>query len=141
MKFSVRYQSRGGNTRAVAEIIADVLSVKAEPVTVPLDENADILFIGGALYAWQLDGKLKKFLKNLTPEKTGKIVSFGTSAGVSKVITKINKYAAKKGINVDERSLFLPMGINGNALFGKKGGNLTDEQINKVKKFANLFLK
>jgi flavodoxin len=141
MKFAVRYQSRGGNTRAVAETIADTLGVKAEPVTVPLDENADILFIGGALYAWRIDKKLKKYLDNIEPEKIGKIAVFGTSGGQENVIKKITEYAAKKGIKADERSLYVPMGFQGNAIFGRKGGNLTERQISRIKKFASGFIQ
>jgi hypothetical protein len=47
MKYAIRYQSRGDNTRAVAEIIAGILGVKAEPIDTPLDENVDVLFIRG----------------------------------------------------------------------------------------------
>ena len=141
MKFSVRYQSRGGNTRAVAEVIAETLGVKAEPVTVPLDENADILFIGGALYAWRIDKKLKKFIDNIPAEKIGKIAVFGTSGGQENVIKKITEYAAKKGIKADERSLYVPMGFQGNAIFGRKGGNLTERQISSIKKFAGDFIQ
>jgi flavodoxin len=44
MKYAVRYQSRGGNTRAVAEIIAGILGINAEPFDRPLDENVDVTF-------------------------------------------------------------------------------------------------
>ena len=141
MKFSVIYQSRGGNTRAVAEVIADTLGVKAEPVDTPLTENVDTLFIGGALYAWRIDKKLKKFIDNIDAGKIGKIAVFGTSGGQENVIKKITEYAAKKGLKADERSLYLPMGMQGNALFKRKGGNLSDKQINLVKDFANGFNK
>ena len=141
MKFAVRYQSRGGNTRAVAEVIADTLGVKAEPVDTPLTENVDILFIGGALYAWRIDKKLKKYLDNIDAGKIGKIAVFGTSGGQENVIKKITEYAAKKGLKADERSLYLPMGMQGNALFKRKGGNLSEKQINLVKDFANGFNK
>jgi len=140
MKFSVKYQSRGGNTRAVAEVIADTLGVKAESVDTPLTENVDILFIGGALYAWRIDKKLRKYLDKIESEKIGKIAVFGTSGGQENVIKKITDYAAKKGLKADERSLYLPMGLQGNTLFGRKGGNLDNDQINKIKDFANGFL-
>jgi len=140
MKFSVKYQSRGGNTRAVAELIAGTLGVKAEPIDTPLTENVDILFIGGALYAWRIDKKLRKYLDKIESEKIGKIAVFGTSGGQENVIKKITDYAAKKGLKADERSLYLPMGFQGNALFGRKGGNLNNDQINKIKDFANGFI-
>jgi menaquinone-dependent protoporphyrinogen IX oxidase len=140
MKFSVKYQSRGGNTRAVAEVIAGTLGVKAEPVDTPTTENVDILFIGGALYAWRIDKKLRKYLDKVESEKIGKIAVFGTSGGQENVIKKITEYAAKKGLKADERSLYLPMKLQGNALFGRKGGNLNNDQINKIKEFANGFI-
>jgi len=140
MKFSVKYQSRGGNTRAVAEVIANTLGVKAESVDTPLTENVDILFLGGALYAWRIDKKLKKYIDNIESGKIGRIAVFGTSGGQESVIKKITEYAAKKGLKADERSLYLPMGLQGNTLFGRKGGNLNNDQINKIKEFATGFL-
>jgi len=141
MKYSVKYRSRGGNTRAVAEVIADTLGVKAESVDTPITENVDILFIGGALYAWRIDKKLRKYIDKIESEKIGKIAVFGTSGGQENVIKKITDYAAKKGLKADERSLYVPMGFQGNALFGRKGGNLTERQISRIKKFASGFLE
>jgi flavodoxin len=43
MKVAVRYQTRGGNTRAVAEAIAKAAGVKAEPIYVSLREPIDLL--------------------------------------------------------------------------------------------------
>lgn len=43
MKIAVRYQSRGGNTRGMAEIIAKMAGVTAEPVYVPLTEKVDLV--------------------------------------------------------------------------------------------------
>ena len=49
MTIEVRYQSRGGNTKAVAEIIADVAKTRAKSITEPLQTYTDILFVGGEL--------------------------------------------------------------------------------------------
>ena len=52
---AVRYYSRSGNTKLVADAIADAIHVKAVSVDqadAPLTEKADVLFIGGALYAY-----------------------------------------------------------------------------------------
>ena len=68
MKAAVRYYSRSGNTRVLAEAIAkgagtEAVSVdKAEAV---LNEEVDVLFLGGALYAYGLHGNLKKYLQTL----------------------------------------------------------------------------
>lgn len=50
MKIAVRYQSRGGNTKAVAEVIANSLGVKAEAV-----DNANEL----ELFTYSIDGEKK----------------------------------------------------------------------------------
>ena len=65
MNIAVRYQSRGGNTRAVAEVIAEVIGVKAETIDKPLDEKVDILFLGGGAYMWDADIKLKEYLDTI----------------------------------------------------------------------------
>jgi len=140
MKFSVRYYSRGGNTRAVAEVIAETLGVKAESIDTPVDENVDFLFIGGGLFMGRLDGKLTDYIMNISPEKIGNIVPFGTSGGQKKVIDKIKECAAKKGVKIDERDLYIQMGIKGHSWFGLKGGKLNAKQINKTKEFAKGFI-
>ena len=137
MKFAVRYQSRGGNTRAVAEIIADILGGKAETIDTPLDEKVDILFIGGGVYAWHIDTKLKNYMKNMYPEKIGKIIPFGTSGGQRVVIKEITEYAIEKGIKVDERKLYVQMWLKGHSALGLKGGKLNDKQIEQIKEFTN----
>jgi flavodoxin len=136
MKFSVRYQSRGGNTRAIAEIIADSLGIMAETIETPLDEKTDILFIGGGVYKWHIDTKLKECLENLNPEKIGKIIPFGTSGGHQIVIKEITEYTLKKGIKVDNCNLYVQMWLKGHSMLGLKGGNLNEKQIKKVKEFV-----
>lgn len=46
-------QSRGGNTRGMAEIIARMAGITEEPVYMPLIEKVDLLFLGGAVYMWR----------------------------------------------------------------------------------------
>lgn len=59
MKIVVRYQSRGSNTKLVAEAIANKAGDKAESITVPHNLQVDFLFIGGGVYAHGLDDSLK----------------------------------------------------------------------------------
>jgi flavodoxin len=136
MKYAVRYQSRGGNTRAVAEIIAGILGVEAEPIDRPLDENVDVLFVGGGVYMWHIDAKLKAYLETLVPGKVGKVVPFGTSGGQKVVIREITECAIKRGIQADEHGLYVQMWLKGHSALGLKGGKLNDKQIEKIKKFA-----
>lgn len=65
MKIAIRYQSRGGNTKAVAEAIAKEINVPAKSIESPIEEEVDLLFIGGGVYAWNIDKKLREYLENL----------------------------------------------------------------------------
>ena len=55
MKIAVRYYTRSGNTKKLAEAIADAVKVDAKDVTVPLMKKADILFLGCSYYAFDVD--------------------------------------------------------------------------------------
>lgn len=76
MKIAVRYQSRGGNTRSMAEIIAKRAGVNAEPVSVPLTEKVDLLFLGGAVYMWKIDPQLRSFWKNWINKRSDRLRHF-----------------------------------------------------------------
>jgi flavodoxin len=141
MKYAVRYQSRGGNTRAVAEIIAGILGVKAEPIDRPLNENVDVLFIGGGVYMWHIDAKLKVYLGTLGPGKIEKIVPFGTSGGQKIVIREITECAIKSGIQVDAHGLYVQMWLRGHSALGLKGGKLNDKQIERIKEFTKTIIQ
>ena len=82
MNIAVRYYSKSGNTRAVAEAVAEAVGVKAVSVDTAeadIKEPVDLLFIGGALYAYGLDKHLKEYLKTLKKENVKKAVVFSTS--------------------------------------------------------------
>jgi flavodoxin len=136
MNIAVRYQSRGGNTRAVAEIIAERVGVKAEAIDKPLNENVDVLFIGGGAYGWDADPQLKEYLEKLTPHKVGQIVAFSTYGAMKVTLKRIAEYANNAGIKVNEKQLSIRMFVQGHATFGLKGGNLSDTQIEEIKKFT-----
>ena len=104
MEAAVRYYSRSGNTRVLAEAIAkgqgrrQCLWEKAEAV---LNEEVDVLFIGGALYAYGLDGNLKKYLQTLKKDQVKKAVVFSTSWLSKHSIDLIRKGLTESGIPVE----------------------------------------
>ena len=82
MKIQVRYYSRSGNTKALAEAIAKGVNTKAIAINdknSSIQDKVDILFIGGALYAYELDNKLKEYIANLDANKVSKAIVFSTS--------------------------------------------------------------
>jgi flavodoxin len=137
MKIAVRYQSRGGNTRAVAEVIAECLELKAEPINMQLTENVDLLFFGVCVYKWDADPQLIEYLQGMDANKIGQVVAFSTTGGMKKAITRIAEYAQKAGIKVNENQLCLKMLLQGHSALGREGGHLTDSQIAKVKQFVS----
>lgn len=137
MEIQIRYQSRGGNTRAVAEIIGEMLNIKAEPLNIPLPEYTDLLFLGGGVYKWGADEELKKYFNTISGDKISKIAAFSTSGGMSVTIKQIFEAANRAGIICCNNSLCIKLLLQGHSALGRVGGNLTEEQINKAKAFVN----
>ena len=61
MKIAVRYYTRGGNTKKLADAISKAVGVDAETTSVPLTEDVDILFLGSSVYANGVDDAVKEF--------------------------------------------------------------------------------
>ena len=141
VRIAVRYQSRGGNTRAVAQVIGEQLGVEALPVDTPLDERVDLLFLGGGVYKWDADKSLIGFLKNLDPQKVDQIAAFSTTGGMKKAISRIIELSDKSGIKVNAQSLCLKLMAQGHTGLGRSGGHLTDKQIEQVKTFAAMVVE
>lgn len=94
----VRYFSRSGNTKAIAEAIAEAIGVEAKDVSAPVAPGTDVLFLGGALYAGGIAGKLKKFIKALSPDQVKSIAVFSTTADPKGAYVKIKKSIDKYGL-------------------------------------------
>lgn len=101
MKIAVRYYSRGGNTKKIAEAIAEAAGVKAETTDKPLDEAVDILFLGSALYGFDVDDNVKNFIGGINMP-VGKAVNFCTTAVVKSNRKQIAKLLAEKNIPLTE---------------------------------------
>ena len=79
MKVAVRYFTKTGHTKLLADAVAEAAGVKAETVDVPLTEDVDILFLGSAVYAANLDEAVKSFIDSISVS-VGKIVPFSSAA-------------------------------------------------------------
>ena len=101
MVTAVRYFSRSGNTRKLAEAVAAAVGVRAESVHHDLAERADLLFIGASVYAGGFDRSVGDFIER-NIGKIGKIAVFGSSASGKTVRRKIEKLAEKFGVAVSE---------------------------------------
>ena len=140
-KIAVRYQSRGGNTKAVAEVIAKAVGVEAEPIDVPITEPVDILFVGGGVYAWTIDKSLKTYLEKLAPENIKSIAAFSTAGGMSGT-GKITAIVRTRGINVCEEPLPVKVYLRNHASLGGKGHiTLSEKHLQSIKEFVKQVVK
>ena len=103
MKFAVRFYTKTGNTKRLAEAIANELGVEALPLTSPITEPVDILFLGNSYYAFSIDPEVRSFVASLSKDKVGKIVNFGSAALLNSTYKKVKAEAEKVGIPMDER--------------------------------------
>ena len=99
MNIAVRYYTRSGNTKKLAEAVAQSVGVAAEDVFVPLQEKADILLLGCSYYGFDMDENVKKFILD-NKEKIGKIACFGTSAMMSSMKKPLKKVTEPVGLTI-----------------------------------------
>lgn len=103
MKTAVRYYTKTGNTKRLAEAVAKAAGVEALPISAPIDEPVDILFLGNSYYAFSTDPEVRQFVEFLDRGKVGKIVNFGSAAMMKSTWKKVKAAADKAGIPMDER--------------------------------------
>ena len=97
MKIAVRYFSRGGNTKKLADAISKAVGVDAETTSVTLTEDVDILFLGSSVYANGVDSAIKEFINGISV-KVGKVVNFSTAALVKSSYKQVSKLLEEKHI-------------------------------------------
>lgn len=110
-KVLVRYLSKLGNTKKIAEAIADGAGVEAVSITEQpsVEEHADILFLGGAPYANIMAPELRAYAEGLSSEKIGRVVLFTTSNWSRRTVRALRKIFNEKGIPVDREYFYAHM--------------------------------
>jgi flavodoxin len=103
MNIAVRYYTKTGNTKRLAEAVAEAVGAEALPISVPVTEKADLLFLGNSYYAFTIDPEVRKFLRGLDKTKVGRIFNFGSAAMLNSTFKKVKAEADKLGIPMDER--------------------------------------
>ena len=102
MNFAVRYYTKTGNTKRLAEAVAEAVGAEALPLSTPVSEPVDILFLGNSYYAFNIDPEVKNFIQSLDKDKVGRIVNFGSAAMLNSTWKKVKAEADKVGIAMDE---------------------------------------
>ena len=128
------YYSRGGNTRKIAEAIAEELEIT--PIDVkknsPDVSDADLLVIGSGTYGGKPGKEMVAYLKNLKPVTGKRAACFSSCAGdASKTLAAMKEILTKKGYSI----------IDCFSCFGKfallsKRGHPTAEELSQAREFA-----
>lgn len=103
MKIAVRYYSKSGNTKKIAEAIAKAVGTTAKTINEVISEPVEFLFLGGAIYAGNISNHLKIFIQGLTSEKVKAVVVFSTSMGGKSIKAQVSETLKDKKIKIIEK--------------------------------------
>ncbi len=131
MKVAVRYYTKTGNTKRLAEAVASAVGAEALPISSPVSEKVDILFLGNSYYAFSIDPEVRRFIQSLDKDKIGKIVNFGSAAMLNSTFKKVKAEAAKVGIPMDDREFHCKGEFK-----GIHKGRPNEEDLKAAAKFA-----
>ena len=134
MKIAVRYYTKTGNTKRLAEAVADAVHAEALPLSAPVEEAVDILFLGNSYYAFSIDPEVREYIRSLDKNKIGRIVNFGSAAMLNSTWKKVKAEADKAGIPMDEKEFHCRGEFK-----GIHKGRPNDEDIAAVVKFARQY--
>ncbi|MBO7639845.1 MAG: flavodoxin [Treponema sp.] len=134
MKYAVRFYTKTGNTKRLAQAVAEELGVEALPITEAITEPVDVLFLGNSYYAFSIDPEVRTFVASLTKDKVGKIVNFGTAALLKSTYKKVKAEADKVGIPMDENEFHCRGEFK-----GLHKGRPNEEDLQAVKEFARQY--
>ncbi|MBR6288297.1 MAG: hypothetical protein IKR19_03110 [Acholeplasmatales bacterium] len=131
VKYAIRYFSREGSTRKLAEAIAEELGIIAYDVNEPLIDPVDVLFLGGAVYKNDLDIEFRTFIETLDAGLIKEAVVFSISSGKRMPYDVIKAILDEMGIQLNPKTYF----CKGKTLFGN-GGHPDIDDLKAVKIFA-----
>ncbi len=130
MKIAIRYYTKTGNTKKLAEAISQVVNVEAKTVDEPLSEDVDILFLGSAVYAAGIDDKVRQFIKGIDVN-VGEVVNFSSAALIESTYKQVKKEVEAKGLKMSENEFH----CRGAFKFVHRG-RPNEEDLKDVQEFA-----
>ena len=107
MTIEVRYHSRGGNTKRLADAVAAALGVSARTVDAPVTEKADLVFLCASVYAGSPDKAVINYIRQ-NARDIGRIVVLSTSASGKSTHARIKAAAEDCGVAVSDNDFQCP---------------------------------
>ena len=101
MRIDVRYFTKNGGTRKLAEAIAKAVDAEAKTVDQPLEKYADVVFLGASVYGGKPDPSVVRFIAD-NAKNIGKIVVFGTACTGKSTYPAIKSAAAGQAVKTAE---------------------------------------
>lgn len=136
MKIAIRYFTKTGNTKKLAEAISEVVKVPAlNAKDNPITEDIDILFLGSSVMATKLRRQVKDYI-NTFDTKIGLIVNFSIGGLIESTYKPVKKLIQNKGYNMAPEEFH---SIGQMWKFNK--GHPNKEEIKAAKAFSKSILK
>ncbi len=101
MKAAVRYYTKTGNSKKLADAIAQEIGTEAEEISSPLAERVDILFLCNSVYWAGVDSKVRQFIID-NKGRIGKVVNVSTAALIQSSYPQIKKQCGQSGVPVSD---------------------------------------
>lgn len=136
MKVAVRYYTKTGNTEKLANAVAEAVGVKALPISEPITEPVDVLFLGNSYYAFSIDPEVKRYIRSLDSRKVKRIVNFGSAAMLNSTWKKVKAEADQVGIKMDDREFHCKGEFK-----GLHKGRPNESDLKKAAAFARKIIK
>jgi flavodoxin len=133
MKITVVYHSQTGNTKKLAEAMADTLGIKALSVAEAGKlQGVDLLFLGDGVYMGGMAHEMRAFIESLDGKEIKAAAVFGTFGGQRTAIEGMKKALASRGIAVVKESF----GCKGQCWFFINRKQPNAEQLNEAQDFV-----
>jgi len=134
---AVFVDSRGGNTRKVADAIARELGVSIGDIKGPVPDNTTIIFLGSGVYGGKPGDAMKKFIENgnFSGRKVALFATSGGEAGAKNMMAMMADAVIQKG-----GIILGDYHCRGKFLFTNRG-HPNQEDLENAKKFAREMTK
>lgn len=101
---AIRYYSKFGHSKQMAEAIEEIVGAKAATVTEPLEQPVEVLVLGAGVLLGKVNGAVIDFINTLTPDKVKCVVLFGSCAIIESPVPQMRKALEARGITVCAKS-------------------------------------
>ena len=96
MSTAIRYYSKFGHSKQMADVVGKELGVQPQTV--------DTLSLGAGVFLGKINSAVVSFIKSLKTEQVGRVVLFGSSAIIKSPVPQMQELLEAQGITVDAQS-------------------------------------